>query len=375
MNGWRWLTDGVYTPGFVLRVILKAILLFIIINILWAVFQPFPWLARLQLYNHLLPGRARLPYAENIDAANSVSATDLNTLLYSHELADAYPADEFRVLLVGDSSVWGYLLKPDETLSAALNQMALTTSDGRPMRFYNLGYPGMTLAKDLLLLDAASAFDVDAVVWLVTLESFDRSMIYEHGVVEANLPRLAELWRVGESMVIKSYGLELTLLRQRQLVADWLRLQLVAFPWAATGIDQIYPDVYTPRQEDFDENVRWDGLDPDRGFDSERLLPDLFRGVMDRMGDIPVLLVNEPIFISQGLNSDLHYNFFYPRWAYDAYRQEMTALTTAEGWDYLDVWDQIDADSFTDSAIHMTPEGTRQLAELLVPSILTLATG
>ena len=33
-----------------------------------------------------------------------------------------------------------------------------------------------------------------------------------------------------------------------------------------------------------------------------------------------MLLVNEPILISNGANSDIRYNFFYPRWAYDEYR-------------------------------------------------------
>jgi hypothetical protein len=41
---------------------------------------------------------------------------------------------------------------------------------------------------------------------------------------------------------------------------------------------------------------------------------------LERAGDVPVLLINEPMFISSGQNSDLRYNSFYPRWAYDQYR-------------------------------------------------------
>ena len=33
-----------------------------------------------------------------------------------------------------------------------------------------------------------------------------------------------------------------------------------------------------------------------------------------------MLLVNEPMLISNGANSEIRYNFFYPRWAYDEYR-------------------------------------------------------
>ncbi len=41
--------------------------------------------------------------------------------------------------------------------------------------------------------------------------------------------------------------------------------------------------------------------------------------------ELPVLLVNEPILISNGENSDIRYNFYYPRWAYDAYRSELAS--------------------------------------------------
>ncbi len=41
-------------------------------------------------------------------------------------------------------------------------------------------------------------------------------------------------------------------------------------------------------------------------------------------GSIPVVIINEPMFISQGKNSDIRYNFYYPRWAYDDYREMMT---------------------------------------------------
>ncbi len=43
----------------------------------------------------------------------------------SHEIsAGAKPADEFRVILIGDSSTWGFLLPADQTLAAYLNAQA-----------------------------------------------------------------------------------------------------------------------------------------------------------------------------------------------------------------------------------------------------------
>ena len=45
-----------------------------------------------------------------------------------------------------------------------------------------------------------------------------------------------------------------------------------------------------------------------------------------RANTTPIVIINVPIFISEGLNSDIRYNSFYPRWAYDEYRELMKAL-------------------------------------------------
>jgi hypothetical protein len=76
-----------------------------------------------------------------------------------------------------------------------------------------------------------------------------------------------------------------------------------------------------------------------------------------------VTFVNEPILVSQGKNSDLRYNFFYPRWAYDQYRQQLSSLAQSSGWEYLDLWNLVDQAEFTNSAIHLTPAGEKLLAE------------
>jgi hypothetical protein len=83
-----------------------------------------------------------------------------------------------------------------------------------------------------------------------------------------------------------------------------------------------------------------------------------------------VLVVNEPMLISSGLNSGLRYNFFYPRWAYDQYRDLMTAHAGQGGWNYLDLWDLVPAGEFTNSAIHLTPAGEAMLARRVRQAIL-----
>jgi len=89
--------------------------------------------------------------------------------------------------------------------------------------------------------------------------------------------------------------------------------------------------------------------------------------------ETPVLLVNEPMFISDGRNSDIRYNFFYPRWAYDDYRQLLSNLSQEKDWHYIDLWNLIPASEFTNSAIHLTPKGSVQLAGKVAGSIVELA--
>ena len=83
----------------------------------------------------------------------------------------------------------------------------------------------------------------------------------------------------------------------------------------------------------------------------------------------PVLIVNEPIFIADGRNSDVHYNFWYPRWAYDRYRDLLAQAAQSSGWILLDAWDAIAPQEFTDSPVHLTPAGSAQFAALIAQAI------
>ena len=87
-----------------------------------------------------------------------------------------------------------------------------------------------------------------------------------------------------------------------------------------------------------------------------------------------MILVNEPTFISDGQNSNLRYNLWYPRWAYDSYRKLYGTVAEQHGWNYLDLWNLIDREEFTDSPVHLTPRGSQQLAQRLHSEILRIAT-
>jgi hypothetical protein len=79
------------------------------------------------------------------------------------------------------------------------------------------------------------------------------------------------------------------------------------------------------------------------------------------------------MFVSQGKNSDIRYNFYYPRWAYDDYRRLLAAESSANGWHSLDVWDSVDNTEFTNSAVHLTPKGAAQFADQVGRAVLELA--
>jgi hypothetical protein len=135
--------------------------------------------------------------------------------------------------------------------------------------------------------------------------------------------------------------------------------------WAATGIDQIYPTDYERAQID---------LEADQDFHELTSLQDsLALDVLDAgMSIAPnMILLNEPMLISDGANSDIRYNFFYPRWAYDEYRAMLQAHATANHWQYLDLWDFVPSNEFTNSAIHLTPLGENLLSEKIDAVIQT----
>ncbi|MCL4264328.1 MAG: hypothetical protein KJ069_13980 [Anaerolineae bacterium] len=365
------------------RIILKTAVLFVAVNVLFVVVQPeaasgspFPILPSLSLYNHLYPGRERLPYGENPAESYNLSLNSIPAMFASHHLSQPKAGDEFRVILLGDSGIWGWFLGNEETLAGQLNAMGLVTADGREMRFYNLGYPIMSLSKDLLLLDEAMHYDPDLILWPVTLESFTPTRQLDHPILQHNPARLRPL--------IEAYNLNLnpndprfveptfwqrTLVGQRRTLADWLRLQQVGVAWAATAIDQAIPAEIPLRQSDFAEDESWQTFAEETTLTARDLTFDVLQAGLARAGDVPVLVINEPIFISKGENSDLRYNLWYPRWAYDQYRdllaQEMG------GRPYLDLWDAIPPDEFTDSPVHLTAAGTAVFATHVQKALLS----
>jgi len=160
-----------------------------------------------------------------------------------------------------------------------------------------------------------------------------------------------------------------TFVSQRRALADLLRLQIYGALWASTGIDQFYPDDYEHAQIDLEPDEEFHGLKSLQAASFQDVLAfDVLEAGMTAIS-VPIILINEPMLISNGLNSDIRYNFFYPRRAYDEYRQLLKEQTAAHNWHHLDLWDLVPMQEFTNSAIHLTPKGEAMLADEITEAI------
>ena len=358
------------------RVLGKTAVLFLLLNLLFAGLEPMETLGHFSLYNWLLPGRLRLPYGENPAESYNLSLNNVPAMLASHAINRPKDDAEFRVLLIGDSGTWGWFLPNEDTLAGQLNALGLETADGRTVAVYNFGYPVMALSKDVLLLDAAMQTDPDLILWPVTLESFPRDKQLFPPLVQANPARMRRLIAdyaldldANDGRFLTRTFLDQTIVGQRRNLADWLRLQQVGFAWAATGIDQAIPAQFELRRSDFEADESWQTFTQAATLTTDDLAFDVLAAGMTAAGPVPVLLINEPMFISSGQNSDLRYNAFYPRWAYDQYRALLGETAVAHNWPYLDLWDTIPPDEFTDTPVHLTAVGNKLYAAMVAEGI------
>jgi hypothetical protein len=94
----------------VTRVLIITAVLFVACNVIFAALNPIEALGRVSLYNGLLPGRERLPYGEDSAKSYNLSTYNIPAMFASHVIARPKASDEFRVIIIGDSGTWGWLL-------------------------------------------------------------------------------------------------------------------------------------------------------------------------------------------------------------------------------------------------------------------------
>lgn len=356
-----------------LRLLLKAAGLFLLANVLFALYSP-P-VGRISVYNLLVPGRTRFPFGAGVVDSN-ISVDNLDAMFASHVISAPKRADEFRVVILGDSSIWGTLLYADQTLAAQLNAMQFACP-GKTLRFYNLGYPHPSVLQDLLILQRALEYQPDMVIWAVSPNSlrpkFVNPFLDENIGQVANLVNTYQLRHPGESLKPPHETFfERTLVGQRNLLSRMLLLQSLALPWVATGLDIEPIGEYQRPANDLSSSLAFGSLPHRINIRGLLLLDHLKAGVQMSAG-VPILFVNQPIFVATGKNSDKRYNTMYPRWAYNQYRQIMRRQAKSNHWAYLDLWKIAPAKDFTDYELHLSPDGEQRMAKGMQAALQEIA--
>jgi hypothetical protein len=357
-----------------MRMLIKIVFFLIIINVIFALLDPIRSVGKLSLYNLLFPGRLRLPYGDDPELSFNPTVNQVDAMFATHIISGKPKNEsEYRVFLIGDSSVWGFLQRHDETLAAELNRAKLQTSDGRSVQFYNLGYPTLSLTKDLFLLDYAQRYQPDLILWFITLESLPVQKQSDSPILLLNPEAVrdaldrSELTLSNVESILKVPDFwQRTMIGRRRMLAEIIRHQIYGVLWTATGVDHHIPATYNLRTEDLTNDLAFQGLFPESFSTSDMAFNVLQSGV--EHSPAPIILINEPIFISEGENSDIRYNFYYPIWAYDLYHSTLVNEARARGWMLVDLWNLLPSELFTDSAIHYNQEGVRRVISVLLSS-------
>lgn len=358
--------DRVY-PG---RVLLKGILFFAGLNLLFAAFDGTSWLSATTVYNSLVPGRERLPFAASANNMN-ITSNNVSLLFTSHAVSAPASPSEKRVLIAGDSSVWGYLLDHNKTIAAQVG--SILPDD---IRVFNLGFPSLSVLKDLLLLDHSLQFQPDMIIWFTTLDALYRPRQFDSVLVRDNAPLVNDLsgrYRLDINQNSNAQAHEdwtgNTMWGQRRFLSDWWRLQVLGFLWMTTRMDSSSTE-YIPASRDLASDLNWQGYSADADLPDDWLMLDVFEKAQHAWPETHLLVVNEPILISSGANSEFRYNAWYPHWVYQRYQQALQIAYLNSTWHYLDLFDLVPEVEFTDSPVHVSERGTALISERLAPIII-----
>lgn len=367
------------SPARLGRAVVKAMLLFVAFDLFQAMIDLPARLERLPVLGAVEDARiARLTIPKDVE---TLQWFPLGPLLDAHEIGRAKAPDEYRVGVLGASGTYCDTCTPAEAIAGAMSAEDARIEDRRVVA-YNLSVKGVDWLKDVLILNRAVDRGVDAVVWLVTAyRSVDQPFKKDdlpHSFVTLNqddLPALARefgisTWETRRSDTERVWwrrSLWFTGGRYR----DWLVLLgrtivLAGIPGDPTALPK--PDdaerindrpikkvarfnSQTPGAQEM-PNARWNLL---------RVGAELAR----RRG-VRLLLVNEPILIGSGANSEVNYNSHLERKYYDRYREVMATFARDNQIEYLDLWNLLPPEDFTDMVLHHTPAGNAKIADAVV---------
>ncbi len=353
INPWRVLGKGV-----ALFLVLEAAFVFSGVN-----------LGKVNIYAPLGLQRERFPISTHAPADAALDVGSLDAMFTSHIVSRPKGANEFRVLVLGDSAVWGIGLTPDQTLPGQMDALNLACGN-KNVQIYNLSFPRSSATKDLMILDKAMSYQPDMIIWLITWYTLMPKTRIDHWLITQNPQEYYHLATRFDFLPadVQAPNAWDQIYDQNRSAFHILRYQLYSLINLSTGLDQIPgPPEVLPTELSSDQT--FEGLRPPTLKISQVSL-DQVQDFYTLAGKTPVILVNEPMLVMSGVpNSNIRYNDYYPRWVYDQYRQYVSEAAAQNHWNYLDLWNMFPANYFTDTPLHLIPEGELELAKNLASAV------
>jgi len=353
------------------RIFIKGIVIFLLVE--FALLSSWPDISALNVYALLRIKRERFPFSTQAPADAALDVGNLDAMFASHIVSEPKKPNEYRIFILGDSSVWGIRMNTQQTLSEQINKLNLTCNN-KFAKSYNLSFPLSSASKDLMILDKAMAYQPDLIIWFVTLNTLSPKARLNNILIAQNP---VEFYQLGKqyNFLPRKYKpptlLDYVSEKQRSLF-HLFQYQAYSLVQLATGKDQIQFPLAPTRPTELSNNINFDGLRPPV-LSLSNISLDQIQDFYERVGNTPILLVNEPILIMNKIpNSDVRYNEYYPRWIYDQYRFYLADAASQNKWNYLDLWNFLSPDFFTNTPLHISPNGEYQLAKKLAPAIQKL---
>ncbi len=350
------------------RIFTKGIALSLIVEFAFYALQPnFQWL---NVYNSSNLKRQRFPISTVAPADDALDVDNLDAMFASHIVSEPKAPNEYRVLVLGDSAVWGIGLTPEQTLPSQMDVLGLMCGN-KIVRVYDLSFPRSSATKDLMILDKAMSYRPNEIVWLITWYTLMPKTRTDHPLIAQNP---AEFYKLAHqfNFLPKNYktpSLVSQITDQNRTLFRVLRYQLYSLINIATGLDQI-PGPPEELSSQLSSEATFEGMKPPT-LNSADVSLDEVKDFYQIAGSVPVLLINEPMQVLTNVpNSNIYYNDYYPRWVYDQYRQYVSAAAAQSHWNYLDLWNVFPPSDYADTPLHLIPEGETELAKMIAPYVV-----
>jgi hypothetical protein len=264
-----------------IRATLKALIFFAMFNLGYFLAQPLQTGRLPTLYNTLVPGLLRFRVGDEYN---------INRLLADHSIRSASP-DHYNVVILGSSEIWGVTVAPSQTIPAYLDQLGLKASDGRPVRIYNLSFPGPEILKDFFIWESLRGLNrpIDLVILTVNNGALARDT--PHQLLTENGERVLDIldtYGLPHSLLIgEAHPQKTTFWQDRQDLANWFKGQMQTPLWLFARQDRPTIPAPLPAQTAF--------------FTREAITPSLRDGVLEAFArstseaHVPLLVMLVPL--------------------------------------------------------------------------------